>query len=367
MRIGIPTEIKPSEYRVAITPSGVAALVEQGHDVFVQSGAGIGSNITDEHYAAAGASVLKTAEQVWSGSELVLKVKEPLPAEYAFFRPDLTLFTYLHLAAQPTLTRALLDSGMTAFAYETVQLPNRRLPLLAPMSEVAGRLSVVVGANALLKPNGGTGILVSGVTGTQPAKVVILGAGVAGTNALQMAVGLRAQVTVLDTNEARLAELAEEYGTLITAVVSTSASIEAACVEADLVIGSVLVPGAKAPKLVTNALVAKMKRGSVLVDIAVDQGGCFEDTRPTTHDNPTFEVHGSLFYCVANMPGAVPQTSTEALTHATMPYVQALASGWAAAVEADPALRAGLNTTAGHLVNEAVGQALGLPWSRYTP
>lgn len=367
MRIGIPTEIKPSEYRVAITPFGVAALVEQGHEVFVQSGAGIGSNITDERYAAAGASVLETAEQVWSGSELVLKVKEPLPAEYAFFRPDLTLFTYLHLAAQPALTRALLDSGMTAFAYETVQLPNRRLPLLAPMSEVAGRLSVVVGANALLKPNGGTGILVSGVTGTQPAKVVILGAGVAGTNALQMAVGLRAQVTVLDTNEARLAELAEEYGTLITTVVSTSASIEAACVEADLVIGSVLVPGAKAPKLVTNALVAKMKRGSVLVDIAVDQGGCFEDTRPTTHDNPTFEVHGSLFYCVANMPGAVPQTSTEALTHATMPYVQALASGWAAAVEADPALRAGLNTTAGHLVNEAVGQALGLPCSRYTP
>lgn len=367
MRIGIPTEIKPSEYRVAITPSGVAALVEQGHEVFVQSGAGIGSNITDESYAAAGASVLETAEQVWSGSELVLKVKEPLPAEYAFFRPDLTLFTYLHLAAQPALTRALLDSGMTAFAYETVQLPNRRLPLLAPMSEVAGRLSVVVGANALLKPNGGLGILVSGVTGTQPARVVILGGGVAGTNALQMAVGLRAQVTVLDTNEARLAELTEEYGTLITAVVSTSASIEAACVEADLVIGSVLVPGAKAPKLVTNALVAKMKRGSVLVDIAVDQGGCFEDTRPTTHDNPTFEVHGSLFYCVANMPGAVPQTSTEALTHATMPYVQALASGWAAAVEADPALRAGLNTTAGHLVNEAVGQALGLPWSRYTP
>ena len=365
MRIGIPTEIKPSEYRVAITPSGVAALVEQGHEVFVQSGAGIGSNITDESYAAAGASVLETAEQVWSGSELVLKVKEPLPAEYAFFRPDLTLFTYLHLAAQPALTRALLDSGMTAFAYETVQLANRRLPLLAPMSEVAGRLSVVVGANALLKPNGGLGILVSGVTGTQPARVVILGGGVAGTNALQMAVGLRAQVTVLDTNEARLAELTEEYGTLITAVVSTSASIEAACVEADLVIGSVLVPGAKAPKLVTNALVAKMKRGSVLVDIAVDQGGCFEDTRPTTHDNPTFEVHGSLFYCVANMPGAVPQTSTEALTHATMPYVQALASGWAAAVEADPALRSGLNTTAGHLVNEAVGQALGLPVDTY--
>jgi alanine dehydrogenase len=367
MRIGIPTEIKPSEYRVAITPTGVAALVEQGHAVCVQSGAGIGSNITDAQYEAAGASILETAEQVWSSSELALKVKEPLPAEYPFFRPGLTLFTYLHLAAQPALTQALLHSGITAFAYETVQLANRRLPLLAPMSEVAGRLSVVVGANALLKPNGGSGMLISGVTGTAPAHVVVLGAGVAGSSAISMAVGLGARVSVLDTNEQRLSELNTEYPGALTTVVSNASSIEAACVDAELVIGSVLVPGAKAPKLVTNALVAKMKPGSVLVDIAVDQGGCFEDTRPTTHDSPTFEVHGSLFYCVANMPGAVPQTSTEALTHATLPYVQALATGWASAVTTDSALHAGLNITAGQLVNEAVGQALGIPWSRYTP
>ncbi len=365
MKIGVPTEIKPSEYRVALTPAGVAALVDQGHEVAVQRGAGLGSNISDAAYASAGASILETAPELWSTSELVLKVKEPLASEFGYFRPDLTLFTYLHLAAQPELTRALMDSGMTAFAYETVQLPNRSLPLLKPMSEVAGRLSVIAGANAMLKPAGGSGILVPGVTGTQPAKVVILGAGVAGTNALQMAVGLLAQVTVLDTNQTRLAELSEEYGDAIMTVTSTPHAIEAACIEADLVIGSVLVPGAKAPKLVSNALVAKMKPGSVLVDIAVDQGGCFEDTRPTTHDAPTFAVHGSVFYCVANMPGAVPQTSTEALTHATLPYVQALASGWTAAVEADPALRAGLNTTDGKLVNEAVGQALGLPFSAY--
>ena len=360
MRIGIPTEIKPSEYRVAITPTGVQQLTSLGHEVFVQAGAGIGSNITDAHYEHAGAAILDSAEAVWSRAELLLKVKEPLPQEYPFFRSDLTLFTYLHLAAQAELTRALLDSGITAFAYETVQSPNRSLPLLKPMSEVAGRLSVIAGANAMFKPNGGAGILVSGVTGTSPGQVVILGAGVAGTNALQMAVGLGARVTILDTNTERLAQLDAEYGSAVTTVESTPAAIESACVNADLVVGSVLIPGAKAPKLVTNALVAKMKPGSVLVDIAVDQGGCFEDTHPTTHDNPTFTVHGSTFYCVANMPGAVPQTSTEALTHATLPYIVKLGEGWLEAITADPALRAGLNTSNGKLYNEAVGQAHGI-------
>ncbi len=360
MRIGVPTEIKQSEFRVAITPEGVRHLVSRGHDVIVQSGAGVGSNITDAHYASAGATIGSFAEAVWSSAELLLKVKEPLPAEYPYFRPDLILFTYLHLAAQPELTRALIDSGITAFAYETVQLPNGRLPLLAPMSEVAGRLSVVVGANAMLKPNGGSGILISGVTGTSSAHVVILGAGIAGTSALIMAVGLGARVTVLDTNTARLAELAQQYGETISTLVSTPGSIEEACVTADLVIGSVLVPGAKAPKLVSNALVAKMKPGSVLVDIAVDQGGCFEDTHPTTHDAPTFGVHNSLFYCVANMPGAVPQTSTEALTHATLSYIETLAQGWRTAIDADLALRAGLNTTGGALFNEGVGRAHGI-------
>ena len=360
MRIGIPTEIKPSEYRVAITPSGVQQLTSLGHEVFVQAGAGLGSNITDAHYAHAGATMLDSAEAVWSRAELLLKVKEPLPQEYPYFRSDLTLFTYLHLAAQEQLTRALLDSGITAFAYETVQLPNRSLPLLKPMSEVAGRLSVIAGANAMFKPNGGAGILISGVTGTSPSHVVILGAGVAGTNALQMAVGLGARVTILDTNTERLAQLEAEFGRAITTMVSTPEAIESTCVSADLVIGSVLIPGAKAPKLVTNALVAKMKPGSVLVDIAVDQGGCFEDTHPTTHDNPTFSVHGSTFYCVANMPGAVPQTSTEALTHATLPYVERLAGGWREAVTAGPALRAGLNTSAGNLYNEGVGEAHGI-------
>lgn len=365
MRIGVPTEIKPSEYRVALTPSGVRELTQAGHEVLIQSGAGLGSNITDAHYASAGASVVDSAEALWSRAQLLLKVKEPLPQEYPFFRPDLTLFTYLHLAANEQLTRALLDSGITAFAYETVQLPDRSLPLLKPMSEVAGRLSVIAGANAMLKPNGGAGILVSGVTGTEPGHVVILGGGVAGTNALQMAVGLGARVTVLDTNSDRLAQLSGEYGSAITTVISTPEAIALACQSADLVIGSVLVPGAKAPKLVTNAIVASMKPGSVLVDIAVDQGGCFEDTHPTTHDAPTFPVHNSLFYCVANMPGAVPQTSTEALTHATLPYIEMLTSGWREVVDAHPALAAGLNTSGGNLFNEGVGTAHGIAWARY--
>lgn len=363
MRIGIPTEIKPSEYRVAITPPGVRELTALGHEVFVQGGAGIGSNITDAQFASAGATIVDSAADVWSQSELLLKVKEPLPSEYAYFRDDLVLFTYLHLAAQPELTRALLDSGITAFAYETVQLPDRSLPLLKPMSEVAGRLSIIAGANVMLKASGGAGILIAGVTGTSPGHVVILGAGIAGTNALQMAVGLGARVTILDTNTARLSYLSTHYGDAITTVVSTPAAIEAACVSADLVVGSVLVPGAKAPKLVTNHLVSRMKQGSVLVDIAVDQGGCFEDTHPTTHDAPTYAVHGSIFYCVANMPGAVPHTSTEALTHATLPYIAKLATGWREAVANDPALRAGLNTSSGDLLNESVGAAHGIPVS----
>jgi alanine dehydrogenase len=361
MKVGIPTEIKNNEFRVAITPSGVHDLVQNGHTVMVQSGAGLGSSITDAEYEAAGASIGASADEVWAFAELLLKVKEPIEAEYGYLRDDLVLFTYLHLAADRPLTDALLASGITAIAYETVQLPTRALPLLAPMSEVAGRLAPIVGANAMLKPNGGPGLLVPGVPGTHPAKVVVLGGGVAGTNAVSVAVGLGADVTVLDTNLQRLRELDALYAGRVHTIASNSFEIERACLSADLVIGSVLVPGAKAPKLVSNELVSRMKPGSVLVDIAVDQGGCFADTRPTTHAEPTFPVHNSLFYCVANMPGAVPNTSTYALTNATMPYIRSIANlGWQAALAADPALALGLNTRGGELTNEAVAAAHGL-------
>ncbi len=358
MRIAVPAEIKNNEYRVAITPSGVHDLVAHGHEVLIQSGAGVGSSITDEAYRAAGASIAPDAAATWAAAELLLKVKEPIASEYGYFREDLLLFTYLHLAAEPELTAALLKSGMTAIAYETVQLPSRALPLLAPMSEVAGRLAPIVGANAMLRPNGGPGLLVPGVPGTYPATVVVLGGGVAGTNAVSVSVGLGAEVIVLDTNLQRLRELDALYAGRIRAIASNSFEIDRAVVSADLVIGSVLVPGAKAPKLVSNELVSRMKPGSVLVDIAVDQGGCFEDSRPTTHADPTFRVHGSLFYCVANMPGAVANTSTYALTNATLPYVRSLAgSGWRTALGADPALALGLNTHAGAIVNEPVATA----------
>lgn len=361
MKVAIPREIKNNEFRVAITPAGVHDLVAHGHEVVVETGAGTGSSITDAEYTAAGATIAKSTAETWAAADMLLKVKEPIPAEYGYLRDDLLIFAYLHLAAEPALTEALVTSRVTAIAYETVQLPNRTLPLLAPMSEVAGRLAPIVGANAMLKPSGGSGLLVPGVPGTHPAQVVVLGGGVAGTNAVAISVGLGADVTVLDTNLQRLKELDELYAGRIRTIASNGFEIEHAVLGADLVIGSVLVPGAKAPRLVSNELVSRMKQGSVLVDIAVDQGGCFEDSHPTTHADPTFTVHGSLFYCVANMPGAVPRTSTYALTNATMPYVRALAnSGWRAALAADGALALGLNTHDGHVVNEPVATAHGL-------
>ncbi|MCU1584476.1 MAG: Alanine dehydrogenase [Microbacteriaceae bacterium] len=360
MKIAVPAEIKNNEFRVAITPAGVHDLVAHGHEVLIQSGAGLGSSISDERYAAAGAAIAPDADSTWDSADLLLKVKEPVASEYRHFRSDLVLFTYLHLAAERELTEELLEQRVTGIAYETVQLPTRALPLLAPMSEVAGRLAPLVGANAMLKPNGGPGLLVPGVPGTHPAKIVVLGGGVAGTNALSVAVGLGAEVTVLDTNLQRLRELDALYAGRVKTIASNSFEIDKACVEADLVIGSVLVPGAKAPKLVSNELVSRMKPGSVLVDIAVDQGGCFADSHPTTHADPTFTVHGSLFYCVANMPGAVPNTSTYALTNATLPFVREIADGgWRKALLADPSLALGLNTYDGQVVSEPVAAAHG--------
>ncbi len=361
MKVAIPTEVKNNEFRVAITPSGVHDLVLHGHEVLVQAGAGLGSSIPDHEFEAAGARIVPDAETVWAEADLLLKVKEPVQSEYRHFRPGLVLFTYLHLAAERDLTVALIAGGVTAIAYETVQLPNRALPLLAPMSEVAGRLAPIVGAGAMLKPNGGPGLLVPGVPGTRPARIVVLGGGVAGSNAISVSVGLGADVTVLDTNIQRLRELDALYAGRITTIASNSFEIDRALLTADLVIGSVLIPGAKAPKLVSNELVSRMRPGSVLVDIAVDQGGCFADSRPTTHADPTFTVHGSLFYCVANMPGAVPNTSTYALTNATLPYVRALAgSGWRQALRSDGSLALGLNVHDGAVISAPVAEAHGL-------
>ena len=362
MRVAVPSEIKNNEFRVAITPAGVHDLVSHGHEVLVQTGAGLGSSITDDEYAAAGATITADAASTWAAADLLLKVKEPVAAEYGYFRDDLLLFTYLHLAAEPELTAELLEKRVTGIAYETVQLPTRALPLLAPMSEVAGRLAPIVGANAMMKPHGGPGLLVPGVPGTYPARIVVLGGGVAGTNAVSVAVGLGAEVIVLDTNLQRLRELDAHYAGRVHTVASNGYEIERALVTADMVIGSVLVPGAKAPKLVSNDLVSRMKPGSVLVDIAIDQGGCFADSRATTHADPTFSVHGSLFYCVANMPGAVPNTSTYALTNATMPYIRAVAnSGWKNALRSDASLGLGLNTHGGDVVSAPVATAHSLP------
>ena len=365
MRVGIPTEIKNNENRVAITQAGVFELKRRGHEVFVQAGAGLGSAITDADYAAAGATIVDTAEQVWADSDMILKVKEPIASEYDKLRKGQVLFTYLHLAADKTLTEKVLESGTTAIAYETVQLANRALPLLAPMSEVAGRLSVQVGAYSLMKANGGRGILLGGVTATRRGKVVVIGGGAAGEQAARMAYGLGAEVTIIDIALPRLKQLEDEFNGRIQTRTSNAHNITEALKDADLVIGSVLIPGEKAPKLVTDEMVAQMKQGSVLVDIAIDQGGCFENSRPTTHDDPTFEVHNSIYYCVANMPGAVPETSTAALTNATLPYVVALADkGWKAALAADEALAKGLNAHEGVLANEGVAQAF--PEMAYT-
>ena len=358
MKISVPKEVKNNEFRVAITPAGVHELVGLGHEVFIEQGAGLGSSISDQEYLEAGAKITSDAASTWGSAELVLKVKEPIASEYPHLREGLTLFTYLHLAADLPLTKELVAKKVTAIAYETVQLPSRQLPLLAPMSEVAGRLAPLVGANTMLRQNGGNGMLLGGVPGTRPARVAVLGGGVAGTNSIAVAVGMGAEVTVLDTNLNRLRELDALYAGRLRTIASNSFEIERAVKDADLVIGSVLIPGAKAPKLVTNALVKKMKPGAVLVDIAIDQGGCFEDSKPTTHTDPTFKVHDTVFYCVANMPGAVPHTSTYALTNATLPYVKAIATlGWKQALQADPALALGLNTFAGAVVNEPVAVA----------
>jgi alanine dehydrogenase len=361
VKVGIPREVKNNEFRVAITPAGVHELVRHGHQVAVERGAGAGSSITDDEYTAAGAVILETADEVWAGADLLLKVKEPIAEEYHRLRKDQTLFTYLHLAASRECTDALLASGTTAIAYETVELPGRALPLLAPMSEVAGRLAPQVGAYHLMRPAGGRGVLPGGVPGVRAGRAVVIGGGVSGWNAAQIAVGMGFHVTLLDRDLNKLREADRVFGTRIQTVVSNTFELERACVEADLVIGAVLIPGAKAPKLVTNELVSRMKPGSVLVDIAIDQGGCFEDSRPTTHAEPAFPVHGSVFYCVANMPGAVPHTSTHALTSATLPYVVELADrGWVEALRRDPALARGLNTHDGKVVYREVAEAHGL-------
>jgi len=361
MRVGVPTEVKNHEYRVAITPAGVNELTRHGHDVLVQAGAGMGSSITDDEFADAGAKIVSSRDDVWQDAELVLKVKEPIAIEYDCMQPGQVLFTYLHLAASRDCTRALLERKVTGIAYETVQLSNGALPLLAPMSEVAGRLAPQVGAYHLMRQDGGRGTLMGGVSGVYAAKVVVIGAGVSGMNAAAIALGMQAEVLLLDRNIDKLREADRIYQGHLQTVASNAYEVERAVLDADLVIGAVLVPGAKAPTLISNEQVSRMRVGSVLVDIAIDQGGCFEDSRPTTHAEPTFRVHDSVFYCVANMPGAVPNTSTYALTNVTLPYALSLADhGWRAALTADPALALGLNTYDGMITNGPVAQAHGL-------
>jgi alanine dehydrogenase len=364
MKIGIPREVKNHEYRVALTPAGVHELVRHGHQVFLERDAGVGSSIPNEDFAAAGARILETADDVWAEGEMVLKVKEPIAEEYHRMRKDQVLFTYLHLAADKACTDALLAAGTTGIAYETVQLPDGSLPLLAPMSEVAGRLAPQVGSYHLMRQGGGRGTLMGGVPGVYAAKVVVIGAGVSGQNAAAIALGMQAEVLLLDKNVARLRQMDAIYQGHCQTVASNTYEIEQACLDADLVIGAVLIAGAKAPKLVSNELVSRMKPGSVLVDISIDQGGCFEDSRPTTHAEPTYRVHNSVFYCVANMPGAVPHTSTYALTNVTLPYAVELANrGWRAALRADHPLALGLNTHEGALTNEPVAEAHGYGWT----
>ena len=361
MKVGIPTEVKNNESRVAATPAGVHELVRHGHEVLVQAGAGAASRIPDDAFVAAGARIAATADQVWAEGDLIVKVKEPIEEEFGRLRSGQALFTYLHLAASRPTADALLAAGTTAIAYETVRLADGSLPLLAPMSEVAGRLSIQVGGYHLMSSMGGRGTLLGGVPGTRPAKVVVIGGGVAGENAAANAVGMGADVVVIDISLPRLRELEIQFGGRVRTAVSSTYEIADHVAGADLVIGSVLIPGARAPKLVTEEMVSGMKAGRVLVDIAIDQGGCFEGSRPTTHDEPTFAVHDSLYYCVANMPGAVPETSTRALTNATLPYLLRLADrGWQDALRSDPALAGGLTTHAGAVTNPEVATALGL-------
>jgi alanine dehydrogenase len=361
MIVGVPKEIKVHESRVAITPEGVSEFVHAGHTVLIQDGAGIASAITNEDFKQAGATIVATADDVWQKADLVLKVKEPIEPEYLKMRKGQTLFTYLHLAASKVCTDALVASGATAIAYETVEV-NGTLPLLEPMSEVAGRLATQVGATALQKPHGGRGVLLGGVPGVAPGRVVVIGGGVAGLNSAVIALGMGADVTVFDRSISRLQYIDTVYGGRIKTLVASKHAIEREVKQADLVIGAVLVHGAKAPKLVSNALVAQMKSGSVLVDIAIDQGGCFEDSKATTHAEPTYTVHNSVFYCVANMPGAVPVASTYALTNATLPYALSLANlGWEAACKKDPNLAKGLNVHEGKIYYSAVAEAHGYP------
>jgi alanine dehydrogenase len=361
MRIGVPREIKVHEYRVGLVPAGVRELVTAGHEVLVESGAGNGIGVDDGQFRDAGAQVTGGAAELFERADMIVKVKEPQPVEYERLRAGQVLFTYLHLAADAAQAKGLMKSGATAIAYETVTGRNGTLPLLTPMSEVAGRMSIQVGAASLQKAAGGFGVLLGGVPGVPPAKVVIIGGGVSGTHAAEMAVGMRADVTVVDRSVDRLRELSSLFGSTLYTAYSTTATIERLVRDADLVVGAVLVVGATAPKLVTRAMVKTMKPGAVLVDISIDQGGCFETSHPTTHADPTFVVDGVIHYCVANMPGAVPRTSTLALTNATLPYVRALADlGWQAALKRDPGLAAGLNVHAGEITHEAVAKALGL-------
>lgn len=360
MRVGVPKEIKTLEFRVGMTPAGVRELVHDGHEVFVETDAGMGIAMTDADYEAAGAQVAEKAEEVFEAAELIVKVKEPQLNECSMLREDQVLFTYLHLAADPSQAEALVKSGTTAIAYETVTAPDGSLPLLTPMSEVAGRLSIQAGAFALQKANGGRGVLLGGVPGVQPGKVVIIGGGVSGANAAEMAVGVGADVTILDRSLPRLRQLGESWGGRVKLIYSTKQTIDDLTAEADLVVGAVLLAGAAAPKLVSAEHVKEMQPGSVVVDISIDQGGCFETSRPTTHSEPTYVVDDVVHYCVTNMPGAVPRTSTFALTNATLPFVKALARyGWRDALARDPHLANGLNVHAGHVNHEAVAHDLG--------
>ncbi len=367
MKVGIPREIKNQEYRVAITPAGVHELARGEHEVLVETGAGEGSSIPDEDFASAGAKIVPTADDVWGSGDMILKVKEPIAEEYHRMRNGQVLFTYLHLAASKACTDALLARGVTAIAYETVQLPDGSLPLLAPMSEVAGRMAPQVGAHHLQRDGGGRGVLMGGVSGVYAAKVVVLGAGVSGMNAAAIALGMQAEVLLIDKNVGRLRQADAIYQGHCQTITSNSYEIERAVIDADLVIGAVLIPGAKAPKLVTDSLAARMKPGAVLVDISIDQGGCFEGSHPTTHADPTFKVHDVLYYCVANMPGAVPHTSTYALTNVTLPYVVEMANrGWRSALKTDKALAQGLSAHAGALTSGPVAEAHGLPFTPVT-
>lgn len=364
MLIGVPREIKPHEHRVGLVPSSVRELVAHGHQVVVEANAGAGIGIDDEAYRTAGASIVPTAEEIFALAEMVVKVKEPVPGEYRLVREEQILFTYLHLAADLPQTEALLTSGCVAIAYETVTDSRGRLPLLTPMSEVAGRMSVQVGAHLLEKLQGGAGILLGGVPGVHAAKVVVVGGGVSGTNAIRMAMGMEAQVYVIDKSLDRLYELDFQFGPMLNTIFSTVAAIEQHVTTADLVIGAVLVPGAAAPRVITRAMLRQMRPGSVFVDIAIDQGGCAETSRPTTHDNPTYVEEGVVHYCVTNMPGAVPRTSTFALNNATLPFVMALADkGFRRAIQDDPHLADGVNVLHGKLTNEAVAKSLGLAWT----